>query len=98
MTPRMIERVTDRLASLWLQSKDPQEQMQWASNRMVEWSLSLEQPEPGQSPQAFARVLIADNPVMVEHLKSIRVELRPEYVETPEELVEMLLPSESGSE
>lgn len=92
MTPRMIERVTDRLASLWLQSKDPLPSMKYAAMRMSELGLSLESPKKGQSPQAFARTLLSDNPKAVEAMQSVKVMFRPEDVETAEELIETVLP------
>lgn len=96
MTPQMIERVTDRLGLLWGQMKDPLPSMKYAAMRMRELGLSYERPKAGQSPQEFARILLADNPVAVEAMQSVRAMFRPEDVETAEELIETVLPG--GSE
>lgn len=95
MTPRMIERVTDRLASLWSEMADPLPAMRYAASRMSEIGLSLESPKPGQSPRQFARMLLADNPKAVEAMQSVKVMFRPEDVETADELIETVLPGAS---
>lgn len=92
MTPRMIERVTDRLGNLWSQQKDPLLSMRYAASRMAELGLFLESPKKGQSPQQFARMMLADNPTAVEAMRSVKVIFRPEDVESADELLETVLP------
>ena len=94
MREEMIERFTDRLAELWAKSPDPQRAMQWAANRMVESGLSLDAPEPNQKPWAFARMLIADNPMAQDQLHAVKSQFHPEHIETAEELIEMILPND----
>tara|TARA_R110000868_G_C10394963_1_gene720738 strand:- start:40 stop:333 length:294 start_codon:yes stop_codon:yes gene_type:complete len=97
MTPQMIERVTDRLGFLWSEMKDPLPAMKYAAMRMMELGLTYESPKKGQNPQAFARILLADNPVAVEAMQSVMVMLNPERMESAEELIVTVLPG-GGSE
>ena len=90
----MLERLTDRLGTLWSESRNPMAEMRWAASRLLEAELSDQQPGPKQNPREFARLLIEDNPEMKANLRRLNHEIRnPEAIETADELISLLLPA-----
>ena len=65
MPATMLERLTDRLGTLWAESDNPMAEMRSAASRFLEAELSDQQPSPRQSPREFARMLIEDNPPLL---------------------------------
>lgn len=94
MPATMLERLTDRLGTLWAESDNPMAEMRSAASRFLEAELSDQQPSPRQSPREFARMLIEDNPQMRSNLGQLSHEIRnPEAIETADELISLLLPA-----
>jgi hypothetical protein len=90
----MLERLTDRLGTLWAESDNPMAEMRSAASRLLEAELSDQQPSPRQNPREFARALLEDNPQMRSNLSQISHEIRnPEAIETADELISLLLPA-----
>lgn len=95
---RIEERLSDRLAELIEESDEPMAEMQMASAKLLENDLANYLPNAKTSPRSFAAAVIEDNPQMREHLAGHRVYLNDldlSAIETPEQLVNLLLPGSS---
>lgn len=90
------------LAQLMLQlieeSENPAAEMQLVSSLLVESDLSSHVPRAGETPREFVREVIADNQDLEPSLAMLRVSLNPldlSEIETPEQLVNRMLPASS---
>ena len=90
----LIERLTNRLTQLIAGSDDPYEMMNYASLRLLEYDLLNWTPSPKTTPLQFALTAIEENPLMPDHLRTIEYEIRPERMESVDELITSILPIE----
>ena len=93
----ILDKIASRAENLLKQSQDPQKEMQWAENRLLEADLLSSTPSR-KNPQDWAEQAIAQNPDLTDQSLPWLKErdLHPEKAETFEELILSLIPSESG--
>ena len=71
VTTWKLEQLSDRLASLLSQEKNPQPKMEALARRMREEGLTEHSPAPKETPQTFARTVIAENPQMYDEVADL---------------------------
>ena len=86
-----LDQLTNRLAALLRQEKDPQSAMRQISHRLIEENLSLHSPERKESPLQFATTVIRENPQMWDEVASMSLP-NLQAIETADELITSLLP------
>jgi hypothetical protein len=95
---RFIETLTGRLARLIAQSENPHQEMENTSLRLLEHDLMNWTPGPETTPMQFALTAIEENPLMPDHLRTLEHELRPELMESVDELISAILPAAGNLE
>lgn len=89
-----LEQLSDRLAELLSAEKNPQPTMEALARLLIEEGLSDHSPRPKESPETFARTVIAENPVMHDLVAEMPLP-NLAVIETPEDLIVRLIPSRS---
>ena len=85
--------IADNLTSLIEESEDPKEEMDLVARMLGDAGLSDYRAGPKTSPRMFAETVIAENPLMYETVQDMRIVLRLKAIETPEQLINRLLPA-----
>lgn len=92
---QQLHKISTRAIKLLNRSRDPQGDMREAAHRLNEAGLSDFQTGPETSPAEFAGATIEDNPLMYDRISNMRTSFHPEIVESLDELISLLLPSDS---
>ena len=87
-----LDQLSNRLAQLLREEKNPQATMRALSRRLFEDGLSQHSPEPDESPQQFAESVIRENPAMWDEVASMSLP-NLQAIESAEDLINRLLPS-----
>jgi hypothetical protein len=94
----LLDKIADRAAHLLMkESDDPQAEMRWAEDKLMEANLFNGNPDR-KNPQQWAEEVIAQNDNLAdESLPWIKErDLHPEKAETFENLILSLIPTEGG--
>lgn len=90
-----LDAIANRLEQLLSQSENPRAEMiaiekMLSDADLANWSVPL-----GTTPMQFAQTMIAENPQLYDVIDETRTEFRPELIETAEELINHIVPSEA---
>lgn len=94
LTRQRLDALSHRLTVLLERSDEPQAEMRSAAQRLFEAGLSEFYPSPGTTPFEFAENVIVENPAMFEVVAEMNYPQFLDLIQTPGELISLLLPSE----
>lgn len=94
LTRKRLDALADRLVVLLNQSSDPQAEMREAAQRLFEAGLTDFWPNQQTTPFQFAETVIADNPNVWDLINQIYLPENLRTLETPSELISLLMPTE----
>lgn len=93
----MLDALSDRLATLITESDNPKEEMREIERRLMEADLLQYVPPGSVSPTEFANVVVRDNPQLMDLMPDHGVMVDdPQAIESPDELISLLLPASSA--
>ena len=91
-----IEAIKTRLATLIEESEEPLQEMWGICRKLADEGLTDYWPDPATRPRQFVENLVAASPLWIEAMQAVRTEIEVQSVESPEAMINLLLPASSA--